>query len=210
MTEKKVVDWEAVEREYRAGIRSLKDIGDEYGVSAPGILKRAKKEEWTRDLTAKIKAKADAKVNAALVNDSVNEQSKVTERELVDVVAGAQASVQIGQRKDVTRVRGIVQKLFAEIEGQIDGLEELAELGELMRREDERGQDKLNDLYQKIIAFPSRVDSAKKLTESLRIAVELERKVWRIKDDPEPSSTVVAKADPTLSPSDAYMRMLGK
>ena len=210
MTEKKVVDWEAVEREYRAGIRSLKDIGDEYGVSAPGILKRAKKEEWTRDLTAKIKAKADAKVNAALVNDSVNEQSKVTERELVDVVAGAQASVQIGQRKDVTRVRGIVQKLFAEIEGQIDGLEELSELGELMRREDERGQDKLNDLYQKIIAFPSRVDSAKKLTESLRIAVELERKVWRIKDDPEPSSTVVAKADPTLSPSDAYMRMLGK
>ena len=122
MTEKKVVDWEAVEREYRAGIRSLKDIGDEYGVSAPGILKRAKKEEWTRDLTAKIKAKADAKVNAALVNDSVNEQSKVTERELVDVVAGAQASVLIGQRKDVTRVRGIVQMLFAEIEGQIDGL----------------------------------------------------------------------------------------
>jgi hypothetical protein len=210
VTEKKVVDWEAVEREYRAGIRSLKDIGDEYGVSAPGILKRAKKEEWTRDLTAKIKAKADAKVNAALVNDSVNEQSKVTERELVDVVAGAQASVQIGQRKDVTRARGIVQKLFAEIEGQIDGLEELSELGELMRREDDRGQDKLNDLYQKIIAFPSRVDSAKKLTESLRIAVELERKVWRIKDDPEPASTVAAKADPTLSPSDAYMRMIGK
>ena len=39
------VDWEAVEREYRVGIRSLADIGNEFGVSAPGILKKAKKEK---------------------------------------------------------------------------------------------------------------------------------------------------------------------
>ena len=72
------IDWEAVEREYRAGVRSLADIGTEFGVSAPGILKRAKKDGWVRDLSAKIKAKADAKVNESLVNDSVNAKTAVS------------------------------------------------------------------------------------------------------------------------------------
>ena len=207
---RKEIDWEGVEREYRAGIRSLKDIGDEFGVSAPGILKRAKKDEWARDLSAKIKAKAEEKVNAALVNESVNEQTKVTEREVVDVVANVQAYAQLTQRKDVSRSRSIVQKLFAELEGQIDGIEDFEKLAELMMQPDGNNFDKLNELYKKVISFPSRVDSVKKLSESLRVLVELERKVLRIKDEPEATSTVVVKADPNLSPADAYLRMIGK
>lgn len=210
MTEKKVIDWEAVEREYRAGIRSLKDIGEEYGVSAPGILKRAKRDDWARNLSAKIKAKAEEKVNAALVNESVNAARAVTEREIVDVVAGNQAYAELSQRKDVSRSRGIVQKLFSELEGQIDGIEDFERLAELMANPDENGADKLNALYQKVIAFPSRVDSAKKLSEALRVLVELERKVLRIKDEPEVTSTVVVKPDPSLSPADAYLRMIGR
>ena len=46
---RKAVDWEAVEREYRAGIRSLKDIGAEFGVSDAGIVKRAKRDGWERE-----------------------------------------------------------------------------------------------------------------------------------------------------------------
>lgn len=210
MTEKKVIDWEAVEREYRAGIRSLRDIGEAFGVSDAGIIKRAKKEEWARDLTAKIKAKADAKVSASMVSKPVSAQTRATEREIVEAVSDVQAKVQIDQRKDVSRSRGIVQKLFSELEGQIDGIEDFERLAELMANPDENGTDRLNVLYQKVIAFPSRVDSAKKLSEALRVLVELERKVLRIKDEPEVTSTVVVKPDPSLSPADAYLRMLGK
>lgn len=46
---RKAVDWEAVEREYRAGIRSLRDIAGEVGVSEGAIRKRAKAEGWERE-----------------------------------------------------------------------------------------------------------------------------------------------------------------
>ncbi len=46
-----------------------------------------KKPGWTRDLAAKIRVKAEAKVNAALVNAEVNAQAGVSERQLVEVKA---------------------------------------------------------------------------------------------------------------------------
>lgn len=35
-------DWEAIESAYRAGVLSLRDIGDKYGVTEGAIRKRAK------------------------------------------------------------------------------------------------------------------------------------------------------------------------
>lgn len=54
-----IVDWESVEREYRAGIRSLRDIGGEFGCTEGAIRKKAKEKDWSRDLSAKISAKAE-------------------------------------------------------------------------------------------------------------------------------------------------------
>jgi len=64
---RKAVDWESVEREYRAGIRSLRDIAGEVGVSEGAVRKRAKAEGWERDLSARITSKA--KVALAAVDD---------------------------------------------------------------------------------------------------------------------------------------------
>jgi hypothetical protein len=49
------------------------------GISHTAIQKRAKAEGWERDLGAKIKAKADAKVSASLVSGEVSAQTKVAE-----------------------------------------------------------------------------------------------------------------------------------
>ncbi len=42
-------DWEAIESAYRAGVISLRDIGDKYGVTEGAIRKRAKKFYWVRN-----------------------------------------------------------------------------------------------------------------------------------------------------------------
>lgn len=42
-------DWEAIESAYRAGVLSLRDIGDKYGVTEGAIRKRAKKLGWVRN-----------------------------------------------------------------------------------------------------------------------------------------------------------------
>lgn len=205
---RRVVDWEAVEREYRAGIRSLRDIGQEFGVSEGAIRKKAKAETWDRDLSAKIEAKAEALVRKAEVRSKVrSERSAHDERETIETTAQLMADAVLHQRKDVSRSRAIVQKLFAELEAEGDGLEDLAMLAEALQSGDE---EKLSQIARKVIAFPSRVDSAKKLADSLRVLVELERKVLRIKDDSSADDVLKKIGEgAALSGMDAYKRMCG-
>ena len=177
------VDWEAVELEYRAGIRSLADIGSEFCVSAPGILKRAKKDGWVRDLSAKIKAKADAKVNESLVNDLVNAKTAVSERQTIESNAQMLADIVLNQRTNVKRAMTVVVALWGEIEAAGDYTEEFRRVGELMRSEDEFGQDRLNDMYVAAIGMPQRVKNVKLLADALKVLIELQRKILKLDDD---------------------------
>jgi len=183
-TKRPPVDWEAVEREYRAGLRSLASIGEEFGVSAPGILKKAKKDGWERDLSAKIKAKAEAKVNAATVNGSVNGLTAVNEREVVEANAEMMASVIRGHHKILSRMRGIAMQLMDRLEAELEGTELFRELGDMMKSIDEATADRLGDLYRKVTSLPVQTDTAKKLAEMLKTIVELERRVFKIDDLP--------------------------
>lgn len=207
---KTAIDWEAVEREYRAGLRSLKDIGAEFGVSDAGIIKRAKRDGWVRDRSKKIMAKAEALVSEKEVSTKVSAQTKITERQIVETNALMIAEKVISQREDVKRARSIVQKLFAEVEAECDHKEDFANIGELLADPDANGRDRLNDAYRAAISLPERIKSAKALADAMKVLIELERKVLRISDAPEQvNSTVTLKADATLPPSDAYKHMLG-
>lgn len=183
------VDWERIELDYRAGIKSLREIAEGSGTSHVNIAKRAKKLGWVRDLTAKIQAKADALVNATLVNTPVNKASPAAERETVEAAAQNQASIRLAHRSDILRARGVTMALLAELEQQTGGdtVALLQELGDLMRKPDDKGQDRLNDLYQKIISLPGRAKTMKDLGESLRVLVAMERQAYGIKEDtPDP------------------------
>ncbi|HDT1533816.1 TPA: hypothetical protein QHT16_003852 [Klebsiella pneumoniae subsp. pneumoniae] len=48
-------DWEAIESAYRAGVLSLRDIGDKYGVTEGAIRKRAKKFDWIRKASTQVR-----------------------------------------------------------------------------------------------------------------------------------------------------------
>lgn len=177
------VDWEAVEREYRAGVRSLADIGSEFGVSAPGILKKAKVKGWERDLSAKIKSKAEAKVNAALVNAQVNAETTVSEKQVVEANATLLADTVLNQRSDVKRSMAVVVKLWNEVEALGDYTDEFHRVGEMMRNEDDFGQDRLNDMYRAAIGMPQRVKNVKLLADALKVLIELQRKILKLDDE---------------------------
>ncbi|MEG0939711.1 MAG: hypothetical protein RSE32_13595 [Comamonas sp.] len=181
---RKVIDWEAVEYQYRAGIRSLKDIGGEFGVSDAAIIKRAKRDGWTRDLQAKIQAKADAKVSAALVSAEVSAQTKATERQVIEANAEAVANVKMAHRRDIGRARNIVNSLLDELEVMVgqEQVERLMVLGDLLRSEDENGKDRLNDLYHQIISLPGRSKAMKDMTASLQALVGMERTAYGMDD----------------------------
>ena len=70
MSEKKKIDWERIEVDYRAGIKTLRDIAAEHDISHVSVNKRAKRDGWVRDLTAKIQAKAAELVTRSMVTNS--------------------------------------------------------------------------------------------------------------------------------------------
>lgn len=168
-------DWERIELDYRAGIKTLRQIGEEHGITHGAINKRAKRDGWERDLSQKIQAKADALVSKAAVSSEVSKESKIAERQLVDANAQAVADVRIGHRRDIARARRLTNALLMELEKQTDQVPELQELGEILRCPDDKGQDKLNDIYQAVISLPERSKTMKVLTESLQKLVDMER-----------------------------------
>lgn len=182
-TEKSAPDWERIESDYRAGILSVREIAASQGITHGAINKRAKRDGWTRDLAAKIKAKADALVSKREVSTSVSTETAVSERLIVEANAEAIAQVRLTHRGDIARARKLCMSLLAEIEVETDNLALFEELGELLRAEDDRGQDKRNEVYRRVISGASRIDSMKKLADALKVLVGLEREAYGIDVD---------------------------
>jgi len=173
------VDWDAIEPHYRAGIRTLKDMGAEFGVSDAGIFKHAKKFKWTRNLAGKIKALAEAKVSALEVNNEVNKKKALTEAERIEVDSTKIATVCFNERKDLTDVRDLYRGLFEEFRSLCEGREDIIKLKELVNDPDITPSMAI-DTFNKVVSFTGRIDNGKKLVETMKVLFELERKIFKL------------------------------
>lgn len=190
--EKKPVDWELIEKHYRAGILSNVQIATEYGVTEGAIRKKAKKELWTKDLKAKIKARAEELVRIEQVRTPSTRLTPISEKQVVEDNAQAVSIVLIAQKGSIARGHALFRSLMDELEALTGNKELFAQLGELLDESGEDGdgrqrQDKRNEIYQKVISMTGRVDAAKKLIEILEKTVKLEREAFGI-DNTEKNS----------------------
>lgn len=197
--EKKLIDWAGIEREYRAGIRSLRSIGKEFGVSEGAIRKRADRDGWTKDLSAKIRAKADDLVRKAEVRNQVRSATEgaycapdESERNVIEVNAQVQATVMREHRSTLNRTRALVNGLLAELEMMTISPELIERLVELVGEKAEsdaeiQAHSKRLEAVAKVLGMHARVDSLKKLVDSVRIVVQTEREVFGMdaKDAPK-------------------------
>ena len=136
-----MLNWQAIELDYRAGVLSYTEIGALHGVSKGRISQVAKAKGWEQDLKAKIHAKAEAKLNAAAVNSTLNSFNEVSQRQIIEAGSDRIARVRLEHRQDINR---------------------------------------LNDIYKKVISTPGRVDTAKKLIETMKSVVSMEREAYGI------------------------------
>jgi hypothetical protein len=186
VTDKQPVDWERIEQLFRAGVLSLREIA----AACPGsnhvaIARRAKKEGWVQDLTAKIKAKANDLVTRQAVTADVTAERAVTDRALIEINAQVIANVRMAHRGDISRSRSVANKLLDELEGLTDNRDLFEQLGELLRSEDDKGQDKRNDLYMRVIDLPARTKTMKDLADTLKNLIALERQAYDLGNKPE-------------------------
>lgn len=178
-------DWEAIETAYRAGVMSLREIASQHGISEGAIRKRAKRDDWSRDLNAKIQQKADDLVRKQEVRRTVRNESSLTERVLIEATAEVIATVRMEHRGDIRRARELTNTLFDELGGQCADVSALEQLGDIMFDPDDKGRDRLNEIYQKVISLPSRVKSMKDLSDSLKTLIGLEREAYSIENKAE-------------------------
>lgn len=173
-------DWEAIESAYRAGLLSIREIASQHGITHGAINKRAKRDGWERDLKAKIKAKADALVSKREVSTQVSIETATNERILIEANAEVIATVRMEHRGDIRRARNIASSLFGELEAECADVAALQQLGDLMFEPDDKGYDKLNEIYHKVISMPGRVKSMKDLSDTLKTLIGLERQAYDI------------------------------
>jgi len=187
MTTDKVPNWEQIELDYRAGIKTLRQIAADHGITDGAVRKRAKRDDWSRDLSKKIKAKSEELVRKELVRSEVRTEKRISEKQTIDANAQLTASVHLAQRKDIQRSRSIAMRLFDELEHAVgvENAANLEHLGELLRNEDDKGRDVLNDIYAKIISLPGRVKAMKDLSDTLKTLVGLEREAFGLNEKQE-------------------------
>ncbi len=173
-------DWEAIESAYRAGLMSLREIASQHNISEGAIRKRAKRDDWSRDLSAKIKERAEDLVRKEEVRKQVRTETTLTERVLIEASAEVIANVRMEHRGDIRRAREITNALLDELGTECADVPALEKLGELMFEPDDKGQDRLNEIYQKIISMPERVKSVKALSDALKNLISLERQAYNL------------------------------
>ncbi|ELR0646102.1 hypothetical protein R3J16_002049 [Enterobacter hormaechei] len=178
-------DWEAIETAYRAGVMSLREIASQHGISEGAIRKRAKRDDWSRDLNAKIQQKAEDLVRKQEVRKQVRNETTLTERVLIEATAEVIATVRMEHRGDIRRARELTNTLFDELGAQCADVSALERLGDIMFDPDDKGRDRLNEIYQKVISLPSRVKSMKDLSDSLKTLIGLEREAYSIENKAE-------------------------
>lgn len=105
-------DWETIEREYRAGQLSVREIARRHEISEKAIRKRAERDGWQRDLADKVRQG----VREALVRSDGSADSPQGSRAQDDAAIQATA-IAVGQavvtshRRDLQQLHGLKRVL---------------------------------------------------------------------------------------------------
>ena len=174
------IDWELIERDYRAGIKSVRQIGKEYDVSRTAITKRAYKNGWPRDLKEKIRAATDAKLAKEGASQGATQVAKATENEIVQANADIQVQIVREHRVDIQRARKLAQALLGALERVVADRDLLEGLAELITQDDK--SPKRYDTFMRAIGIPENAATLESLVRSLKHLVGMEREAFGIED----------------------------
>lgn len=200
MAEKPTRDWEAIERDYRSGQFTDREIGAKYGLSHGAIQKRAKRDGWQKDLSGAVKAATQARlIEAEVAKVATAEVAKRVAKQVanaipatVEVVAAAaqvNSEVILRHRADITTLRNLAMDMAGEL------LLVTHSQGELIRLQEVLGTDSSPDeidaarrSLDDLLKLHNRVGSAQKLADTLTKLQVLERKAFSLDDEDKDKS----------------------
>mgnify|MGYP001615101115 CR=1 FL=1 len=195
--EKRKIDWEAVEREYRAGVLSIREVGRIHGVSDKAIRNKSKELGWERDLTAKVNEKVR---NELVRNESAPADLKQTEREIIEVAAATVVQVVRGHRGRIKQGSDLVELLTKQLT-DVAGKRDEFERGIEIECADDKSQERMARLMR-AVSLEKHAAIAVNLANATKVWVGLERQAFSITDVADDKSPAEA-----LSPDERAARI---
>jgi hypothetical protein len=186
---KLTVDWEAVERDYRAGVLSIREIGRLNGVSEGAIRKKAKGEGWQRDLTARVAEK----VRTELVRSEVRTANPQTEKEIIEVAAATVVQVVREHRGRIKQGNQLVELLTNQLIDVAGKREEFEAAIELETADDKTIERRAR--LMKAVSLGAHASIAVNLANATKTWVGLEREAFGIASSKESGGTHEAAID---------------
>jgi hypothetical protein len=176
-------DWEAIERDYRTGRFTLRELEAKHGAFNSSIARKAKRDGWTQDLSIAIKQATHAKLTEALVSSAASDGAQ-KDSSAVLVAAEVNKQVILGHRKGLQELASVKRTLLDQIQQAAALLPDLAEVIEMVRNPDDNGIDRANDALRKAMSRSALVDDLKKLADVDEKVRKGEREAFDLDLDP--------------------------
>lgn len=175
MAERPEIDWEAIDREYAAGMLSVREIARRYSCSEGAIRKRAKAEGWERDLTAKVQKE----VRRKLVREGV--RSEASEREIIEQASETGVTIVKLHRKSIQKSQNIVDSLLEQLS---EFAEERDEIEKAIIDETKGKNGKVDGLRRarmlKAVSLPAHSVVLRDLSMAQKNLIALERQAYNL------------------------------
>jgi hypothetical protein len=127
------IDWEAIERDFRIGQLSIRQLALKHEVAVSAIVRRQKKYEWTRDLTEQVRAQTKAtliQLAAAKAHEAATESIR-SDSESVLAAAATNVHIITEHRKDIQAETARVAKLGQKVDELMSGTTDMRQFATL-------------------------------------------------------------------------------
>lgn len=172
---KRKTDWEAIERDYRTGKFTLRELETKYGVSYAQISRKSTAEKWTKDLRTVIKQATDA----ALLQETVTKAQK-------SVTETVSAAVELNKQV-ILKHRTLIAELS---ENMLTAKAKLMSMG---------------DMASDIREAATFVQAIGNLTGAAKTLMEQERKAFGLDDEDDSKSSTEDKFLAAIKARDAEL-----
>ena len=207
---RKRVDWEAVERDFRTGSFSKRELSDKHGLDPATLSRKIKADQtedpdrWKADLKSLVRQATSAKVMAAMVRAKVNEDLKMeataevnsevnsmvkeyqTEvNSTIQIAAEVNTNVILKHRSDIEHTRKVAADLLAEVSTARLMSKERDLLAKILAGDkDAQALKDAHQVVRKALDFSNRVASVKSLAETFTKLQTAERVAFSLDDNP--------------------------
>ena len=182
MAKTSLVNWLQIERQYKSGVLSIREIAREHNVPESNVRLKAKENGWRRDLTKEVQQRTRAKLIESLAQpDSTDAALKnlkdSTDEEILEQAAKTQVTVVREHQRTLGQGHKLTLRMLDELDATTSLRGELSDL--IVAKVDVKNQKAI----MRAVSLGGRAAVMRDLAQAARTWVTLERQAFGIADD---------------------------